>query len=428
MNGLPSLDDRRTLGGLVLLVLLGGLIIPSRWGRLALLALALLGVGTWSWRRERTFLVLLTVAFLVRVALIVGDTMVGMFPTPPITPIHNRHAIAVVEAWSQGSLTAGLGETGRMKRFVAYLYAPFYLVFGEWQVAGRIGTALFSLGMGYGTYRIVNSLATVRAAYLAVAAVLFWPSVLYRSVLFQRETLVAGALLGVVAVAVRWVDEITVESVAVVGALGAVLVFLRPENLVLAAATLGSAFFVRGLRSPQYLLATVVTTVPVFGLFLTHFTAFTGIPGEVSPAVIDAYAYRRAHGDAAYLVGLHYRSWADVLLYAPLKIVYLLFSPLPWQVARVTDLLAGASGWLLLVVGAFARRGVNSLRERRGALLVLATYFVLGVTAYAVIEMNYGAAFRRRIQFVPVLVVLAAVGASRSGLGTASADADSERD
>lgn len=99
---------------------------------------------------------------------------------------------------------------------------------------------------------------------------------------------------------------------------------------------------------PWRFVAIRALLLPAFGYFALNFADFVDGSTALTPAGLDTYAHYRDHGGSAYLTALHYRTWLDVALYAPVKIVYFLFSPLPWQVDGLTDLLAGVSGWGLV--------------------------------------------------------------------------------
>lgn len=399
----------RWFAGYALAFGLGGLLIVSPTARiLGVIALVLVGVVV-SITRERWIACVILIALFVRILVIVADSWLGVLPVPPIEPLHHARAIVLVDAWKSGQLVNVL-ETDPMREFVAHVLAPFYLLFGQGLIAGRLGIAFVSTGIGYVVYGIAREVADARTAIRAAAVVLFWPSILYRSVVIQREVLVVIALLGVVWIAVSWSDTIDYRHVPVLVVLSWILYILRPENLLLVVVSLGAVLFLRSLRSPRYVLAGTLLVIPFGVFFIQNIEFFIGISGSVTPELIDYFAYRRAHGDATYLVGYHYRTWFDVIAFAPVKVVYFLFAPLPWHVDGPADLLAGISGWAVLASSVFWRMGVVRMRDSSDKVLVLLTYLVIGVTIYGIIEMNYGAAFRRRIQFVPILLVVAVVG------------------
>lgn len=97
----------------------------------------------------------------------------------------------------------------------------------------------------------------------------------------------------------------------------------------------------------------------------------------------------------------------------PAKIMYFLFTPFPWQIRGIVELLVGISALALISATLLARRGFAALQRRPHYLTLLLSYLLTGIVTYSIIEMNYGAAVRRRIQFIPIILLLAVIGLSK---------------
>lgn len=385
---------------------------------------------------------LLGAALALRMFLIVADVPIVPFTQPPISPHHNERALALAYGWHEGRFLTPLSElaphrqSGLMRTLVAYLLAPFYAVLspitGSSAIPGRIAVSIYSLGLGLLGYTLARELSLdERHAVVVGGIVLFWPGIVYRSVVIQREVFVALATLAIVWIAMRWARSVgtsgwssAVGTVALVAAC-AVLFVIRPENLLVVAAVLAVSTVVR--YRDQVRTVAVVSVLAAGGVVYAATNLGTFIGGRaalrgvgLTPAVLDNYAHARAHGDTAYLTWLHYDTWLDVVAFAPLKVVYFLGSPMLWSASGLPGLLAGASGAALLVMSALAIYGAMCMfRADRSAdelapyaATVLLAFLVVGVGAYAVIEMNGGAAFRRRITFVPAIATFAVVALS----------------
>lgn len=299
-----------------------------------------------------------------------------------------------------------------MRALMAHVLAPFYVILGHSPVAGRVGIAFISLFIGYLSFRLARHVTDRRTSVLVASVVLFWPTIVYRSIVIQREIVIVVAMLATLWAAVQWLEAITLPSVVTAIAASMTVFTLRKENLVLITAVFGVLFLIKSRDRPYYLIGATLLCIPIFVYFVLNFGSFTGFGTSLTPAALDAFAYGRAHGDTVYLVGLHYRSWLDIILYAPLKIVYFLFTPFLWQVRNVTELFVSMSAIALFAVTVISRRGIALLKEDRDYVLLLLTYASVGITTYAIVEMNYGASVRRRIQFVPILILLAVIGLS----------------
>lgn len=385
-----------------------------------------------SRRVPRILWLLLGVALAVRLVAIVIDTTAGILVQPAIASYYDGYAAALSSAWLDGQFLVPFRElypaadparTSPMRRLVPTLLAPFYILLaplGSPPLAGRLAIAVFSLGLGPLTYAVAREVALPqRAALTASALVLFWPGMIYRSIVIQREIPVVLVTLAMVLVCLRWaratggirIVEATAFAVAT-----PLLWVLRPENLLIIAFVALVAFAVRYHERIAALAAAGVTVaIGVVGLAVIGLGRFVGGGVGFSPAAINEFARARAYGGSAYLTWVHYHSWLDIIMLAPLKVVYLLGSPMPWRVNSMADLLAGMSGWLLLALTALAIYGVVAVSRGRSvanwrAVAPLVAFLIIGVVAYAIIEMNGGAAFRRRVLFTPALAVLAIVG------------------
>ena len=131
--------------------------------------------------------------------------------------------------------------------------------------------------------------------------------------------------------------------------------------------------------------------------------------------VLDAlsgWQQEAARGRASYLGGGSPRSWVTVLLQMPIRLVYFLGAPFPWNISRVRDLWGLMDGVFLIVLVLFILRDIKAgAWRRRGYRSIAAVLFAL-ILGFSAVTSNYGTAFRHRAKFVPALIVLYAYGTS----------------
>jgi hypothetical protein len=391
-------------------------------------------------RLPRALWLLLVAGLALRVMAIIADTSLGILTQPDVALFHHQRALVLAQGWLDDRFFAPLSEfvpAGRnpdlRATLIAYLLVPFYLLFDTSSlVPGRLALAIYSLFLGPLTYALARELRLPERPALAAAGfVIFWPSIVYRSVVIQREVFVALATLAAVWVTLRLARSASLRprsvivEISVLVAAFALLFVFRPENLFVVAAMLTAALVVRYRERVRALVVTGAVALAAMAYAANNLGTFIGGKASLTPAAIDEFAHARAHGDSAYLTWLHYDSWLDIVIFAPLKLVYYIGSPMPWQVDSFGALLAGVSGWALLIATAFAVYGaIVALRHDGGpnartavnidsrSGVVLITFLIVGIGAYSIIEMNAGAAFRRRIQFVPVILVFDVVALS----------------
>jgi hypothetical protein len=386
------------------------------WSRILLLATGVTLAALISYRQDHYLLAVLLGALVVRLIVIVVDVQFSVLKHPPIMPGHHQRSLTQYHGILNGNLFGNLPHTDDKRRLLAMLLTPFYAIFGEWSLSGRIGIATYSLGIGAAIYGIASRLTSRKVALGTTAITLVWPSILYRSTLIQREVLVAVVMLAFVWLGVRWADSIRLWELLLLPVLVETMMILRKENFFVVFVIFGTVLLARSEHARRNLVIAGVVSVPALAVLAANFGTITGFGTVLAPETIDAFAQGRAHGETAYLVSLRYESWLDVVVYLPVKVAYYLFAPFPWQWSSLQTTLVGVNGLLLFGATVAAVRSIGFSWRRSFSNLVPVAFLLAGITAYAIIELNYGAAFRRRIQFTPVILMFAAIRLSYMNL------------
>lgn len=118
-----------------------------------------------------------------------------------------------------------------------------------------------------------------------------------------------------------------------------------------------------------------------------------------------------ARGRAGYLIGLQVDSFLSLGLQIPLRVVYFVSAPFPWDVARLRDVWGFVDGLAMLVLFVGIVRMLRGKSTNRTEFRTVGLLVVLMMLGFAMVTSNYGTAFRHRGKFVPALIVLYAAGA-----------------
>ena len=90
---------------------------------------------------------------------------------------------------------------------------------------------------------------------------------------------------------------------------------------------------------------------------------------------------------------------------------YLLFSPFPWAINTTLQLTAMPETLLWYPLFLLAIKGLQiSLRGRLTNVLIVLAVLVIVVSSYALVEGNFGTAYRHRAQIMPLFFVFSGVG------------------
>jgi len=118
-------------------------------------------------------------------------------------------------------------------------------------------------------------------------------------------------------------------------------------------------------------------------------------------------------GPHPYLVGWEYGTWIDVIVSLPVRFGYLLFSPFPWNAANYELFIVTID--VIFLLGIVAVMGVSTWQSwhlSRPENLFLIGYAVSLLAGYSLVVTTKGAASRRRLYAVPVILFAASYGIS----------------
>ncbi|MCD6351848.1 MAG: hypothetical protein J7M26_07000, partial [Armatimonadetes bacterium] len=140
----------------------------------------------------------------------------------------------------------------------------------------------------------------------------------------------------------------------------------------------------------------------VHGLSLNRFVLAQGVREQVLQ-----------QAGSAYPIKLQIHGFADAALKLPLLVVMLMLTPLPFLPGSAAMMATYPEMWFLYlwVVPNFVRGFRYLWRRDRQALVILLSGLVPIVAAYSIRIAAAGLALRLRTQFLPLLLVLAALGA-----------------
>jgi len=127
---------------------------------------------------------------------------------------------------------------------------------------------------------------------------------------------------------------------------------------------------------------------------------------------IDYLAFRHEKQSidrAAYLQDLTMSSPGNLVYAVPLKILYFLFAPFPWQIEALIDITGTIDGLFYFVLIILAFRGLSRIRQEHGKLVFwgIAATLAAGIVVFAMGTANYGTALRHRAKFAFIIITLA---------------------
>ncbi len=323
---------------------------------------------------------------------------------------YERFGRAVADSWSRGPSGAP-GPRSSLSYFG--INALFITLLGE----ARYGAAILNLFAGVWTCLIVFVLGRdvigVREGRIASVITAVFPSLVLWSVLNIRDSLATFLVAMIVLAGVRLNRRFTLRSLVLVLGGTVLLAWLRDYMAFLVGLGLLLGYGV-ALR-PGKFASTVFA-----GVLLIGFAAFGASRfGWFSQVIVDDPLAQlqtmrtalQASASSAYGANFDTGTLSGAITFLPFGIAFLLFAPFPWaiesplQAAAMPETLL----WYPLFALAILGMGKSLKKAGPGAMIVLSVLIVV-VTIYALVEGNFGTAYRHRAQIMPLFFVFGGSG------------------
>ena len=366
-------------------------------------------IGWLFWKMDRPAAVILTLAYLVRLFVLYAD--ISHLVPNPFTGLDTEDFHTATLAFITGD--------GPIKTNYTYVLAIFYRIFGDY---GRFMAQFFNVLLSFGTVALLyGALRTLKVTgsrlLVAVSVVSFMPAIICLSGVLLREAWIQFFLMLSVYFFVRWYLKGGVRNEAVC-LMAVVAAMLMHEGCIVALAVFMLGFLVcrtwktEGVRLYVITVAVaVVFIIPLIllpGMFLIKYThaASSGNTLDVVPVVAGS----------TYLLWMQKLGIGLRLLLSPVRMFYLLFSPLPFDWRGLSDVAVfcvDSLVYIVLVVMMFCPPLLGKtmqLKRLLGYVVLLLTFvFAFGTS-------NAGTAVRHRAKFLPMLVLVAVFPAPKASL------------
>lgn len=315
--------------------------------------------------------------------------------------------------------------------FVDTNYAEFLTYFYKLTDCSRLLAQFLNvlMGMIYLLYlnnslKIIGLKTIYRRQLIFIAS--FMPNLIFFSAILLREAWIEMFLMISIYHFIRWFIargtslDLVVSVLAVVGAS-----WMHSGSIfVLFGYIAGMAFYNRSNKTIQF----SAKVIPVFaiicifggllimssGEFLGKFAGLLGSSASLMEVFIDIYTPKVEAG-STYLTWLNVTSPLQAIIFAPLKMFYFLFSPIPLDWRSIMDVIAflfDSTIYLCLLYGIYLhRKETNSEKKSLVLFLLISFFFATFILAMGTIAS--GTAVRHRAKIVAILFVC--YGLTKSG-------------
>ena len=402
-------------------------------GIIALIAVAVLMQARWL-----TFILL--VAFTLRFSLAFFQEHYGILPYVWDEEFYHEIGVAAAQMLAEGNYslpervairgTVDFGEAqvaigGFGNKWYGIVSGSFYYLLGSAPMTMRVVNSAFGTLAIFFVYKITCLVYRTRSGALRAALVSgVLPSAVVFSSLHMRDSLI-------------WL--------LLVVFLYHLLCWMKAQRLRDLATTIVAAVFICQLR-PAYLLVLLTVALPFVGQLISSriWKDFVGRPVVLVAAPIcfvvlwqwlsgwdtkateylsvERVEYERAWRalrGSVYLTNHTYQEWTDVFRVLPIRILHFTFGPFFWNAKSPVQVVAALESICILLLA--VRAAINCWRfgGSSGILkleLLLFWYALIGLSAGAIVDSNYGTAIRHRMAYTFIFAIIA-FGSQASNVG-----------
>ncbi len=337
----------------------------------------------------------------------------------PDTASYEYQGEALVSFWA-GLAPAPVIAASWQKGY-ALLNAGAITMLGEptwFMVVLNVFAALWTVLL---TYFITRRCFGIRAARFAAVLTAVFPSMILWSVLNIRDAITMAVVTMLVLMAIRAYGRLRLRDLVWFGLGLLALSTLRDYMGFLVIAGIALGYF--GALRPGRVVSTFVVGIAA-SLVVIMVLERAGIfsPDVLTNPVSDVQRMRlglqqdfvQGTAGSAFGTDVEINSVGDMARYLPVGLTFFLFAPFPWSITSILQLttLPEVLLWYLLVP--FVVMGLRDAgRKESAATLLPIGVLVLTVCTYALVEGNFGTAYRHRAQVMPLFFVLAGQGLAR---------------
>jgi len=334
---------------------------------------------------------------------------------------YDRYGYGLQQAWKGDAVYknmvdnfTGAGGSG---------WGMLYLVAGIYEAIGRNPFAIQLLNTVIGAatavliFRIAHHIFdNQKVAWMAALFVAFYPSLVLWSAQGLKDApivfLLAVSMLATLKVGEKFSVKYFVLLVASV--LGLLTLRFYIFYMVMAAIVGALAIGLRAFSAKSFARQFVV--IILIGLSLTY-VGVTRYAGKQLEAYGDLKMIQRSRSDAAQSAESGFGKDVDVsttsgaIAAIPIGLAYLLFAPLPWQIASLRqiitlpEMVVWWASFPLMVLGLWFT--IKYRLRQASPILLFSTLLTLG---YSVFQGNVGTAYRQRSQLLVFYFIFVAVG------------------
>lgn len=303
-----------------------------------------------------------------------------------------------------------------------YFVATIFNIFGPYELIGRFVNILFSVFSALIFYKILKSLDIQGNLCTEISAIfLFMPWSLFLSVRILREAIPTFLVVCSVYWFLQWMKKSSLKYfIGSLLLLAAGMLFHSGIVGVAAGYLITYTFYNHKAQRLQVNIRSFILSICVliFAIGIVVIAGDTPLFWKFnlvnSEEHLQNFSQNWSNNTAgtAYLLWLPvYTNLIDMIWQSPIRAFYFIFSPLPWDIKRLQDIIILMFDSSFYIYGCylFLKYKNKFSRKDHSILSALIISFVVTAFIYGLGTFDYGTAIRHRAKFMSLLFIVVAV-------------------
>ena len=326
------------------------------------------------------------------------------------------------EAWvmaQEGFFHVMSRFTGPDPVFITWLIAIPYSLFGQSIMLAQSISLLFGIGSVFLGWKVAKKVWNDRIAKKVACTIAIFPSLVLYSSLVLREAYIVFFLLLALYGVVTWVKTKNYSSIvlSMTGFIGATffhgammlggLVFLT----IVGTTHLIKLFeSLKNYRVGVKSLIISLIFVTLLGLYLSNKIRVSYLGNFASTTSLDNIERKTkgaTRGTASWPEWTKVNSPVEMIYKLPIRAIYLIFAPFPWDVSELRHYIGIADAFLYIYLSFLIFCNIKTI-WRDPTLRIFLLILLVYILVFGVGVGNFGTGIRHRAKFVVIFILLAA--------------------
>ena len=322
--------------------------------------------------------------------------------------------------WAQNGFLSVLHQyPGPSSSFISWIIGLLYSFTGRSLLMAQSISLFFGMGSVFMGWLLARHIWDEKSATKAGWFFALYPSLILYSCLTLRETYISFFLLVAIFGIVIWAQNKTIKSIIftmsgffaatffhggmIIGA-GVFILIVLFQNIKSTLVSLKS--FTINLKAILIIFSITLIMVILFYLNI-NIPKLGTLESAVNSDQLLQTIKERSVGDASYPQWLVAESKLELIYKGPIRILYFIFSPFPWEIEKISHLFGVFDSVIFGILMFIAVRNRKVIWENlalRTIVLVIASYFI----TFGLVVGNFGTAIRHRTKFIIVVILIIA--------------------